>query len=127
LLLSTLLGKPLLDLAGKVYKVCLIILDGQGIDVILGMSWMSRHRALLDTAARVIHLESPAHGIIALQLSLTSSAPPFVHHTTPKNFEDIHVACEFPDVFSDDLSGMPPDQDVEFIIELQPGMTPVSR
>jgi hypothetical protein len=37
------------------------------------------------------------------------------------------VACEFPDVFSKDLSGMPPDRDVEFIIELQPGTSAISR
>jgi hypothetical protein len=37
------------------------------------------------------------------------------------------VACEFPDVFSEDLSGMPPDWDVEFIIELQLGTAPISR
>jgi hypothetical protein len=28
---------------------------------------------------------------------------------------------EFPDVFPDDLLGMPPDRDIEFIIELLPG------
>jgi hypothetical protein len=37
------------------------------------------------------------------------------------------VADEFPDVFSKDLPGMPPDRDVEFIIKLQPGTTPISR
>jgi hypothetical protein len=37
------------------------------------------------------------------------------------------VACEFPDVFLEDLPDMPPDQDVEFIIELQPGTTAISR
>jgi predicted aspartyl protease len=47
--------KTPLDIGGKVFKVCLIILDGQGIDVILGMGWMKRHKALLDTAARVVH------------------------------------------------------------------------
>jgi hypothetical protein len=50
-----------------------------------------------------------------------------VHHTVAQNLEDIPVACEFPDVFSEDLPGMPPDRDVEFIIELQPGTTPISR
>jgi hypothetical protein len=43
--------KSPLNLAGKEFKVCLIILDGQGIDVILGMGWMKRHKALLDIAA----------------------------------------------------------------------------
>jgi hypothetical protein len=43
------------------------------------------------------------------------------------DLEDILVACEFSDVFSEDLPGMPSDRDVEFVIELQPGMTPISR
>jgi hypothetical protein len=43
-----------LNLGGKVYKTHLIVLDGQGIDVILGMSWMRDHKALLDTASRTV-------------------------------------------------------------------------
>jgi hypothetical protein len=49
------------------------------------------------------------------------------HHTTAQNLEDIPVACEYPDVFQEDLSGMPLDRDVEFIIALQPDTTPISR
>jgi hypothetical protein len=112
---------------GGVFKVCLIVLDSQGIDVILGMGWMKRHKTLLDTAARIVHLDSLVHGSITLQLSLPSAVPPSIHHTAAQNLENISVACEFPDVFLEDLSGMPPDRDVEFIIELQPGMTPISR
>jgi hypothetical protein len=43
-----------LNLRGKVYKTHLIILDGQGIDVMLGMSWMRDHKALLNTASRIV-------------------------------------------------------------------------
>jgi hypothetical protein len=71
-----------LNLAAKVYKPSLIILDGQGIDVILGMGWMKAHKALLDTAARVVHLDSPIHGIDVLELSSSSIASPSVHQTT---------------------------------------------
>jgi hypothetical protein len=53
-------------------------------------------------------------------------ATPSVQHTTAQNLEDIPVACEFPDVFPEDLSGMPLDRDVEFIIELQPGTSRIS-
>jgi hypothetical protein len=60
-------------------------------------------------------------------LALTPVTSAAVHHTVAQNLEDILVACEFPDVFLEDLSGMPPDQDVEFIIELQPGMASISR
>jgi hypothetical protein len=41
--------------------------------------------------------------------------------------EDIPGVCEYPDVFPDDLPGMPPDRDVEFVIELQPGTAPISK
>jgi hypothetical protein len=118
--------KTPLDLGGKVFKVGLIVLDGQGIDVILGMGWMKRHKSLLDTTAQVVHLDSPVHGSTALQLSLPSVAPPSAHHITAQNLEDIPVAYEFLDVFPEDLSGMPPDRDVEFTIVLQAGTTPIS-
>jgi hypothetical protein len=91
------------------------------------MGWMKRHKALLDTATRVVHLESSVHGVATLQLSLPSVAPPSVYRTTAQNLEDILVVCEFSDVFPDDLPGMPPDRGVEFTIELQPGMAPISR
>jgi hypothetical protein len=34
---------------------------------------------------------------------------------------------EFLDVFPDDLPGMPPDRDIEFIIELLPGTAPIAK
>jgi len=40
---------------------------------------------------------------------------------------DILVVCEFPDVFLDELPWLPPDRDVEFKIELLPGIAPISR
>jgi hypothetical protein len=41
--------------------------------------------------------------------------------------KDIPVVCEYADVFLDDLPGMPPDRDIEFIIELQRGIAPISK
>jgi hypothetical protein len=72
-------------------------------------------------------LDSPEHGNATLQLALTPVTSAAVHHTVAQNLEDILVAYEFPNVFPEDLPDMPPDQDVEFIIELQPGMAPISR
>jgi hypothetical protein len=45
-----------LSLAGRLFRANLIVLEGQGIDVILGMGWMKRYEAVLDTAARIVHL-----------------------------------------------------------------------
>jgi hypothetical protein len=39
---------------------------------------------------------------------------------------DIRVVCDYPDVFPEELPGMPPDRDVEFVIDLLPGTTPIS-
>jgi hypothetical protein len=116
-----------LNLGGRVYKASLVILDSQGIDVILGMSWMKEYKAVLDIAARTVHLGSSTHGSVNLRLPSPTSIASALHHTATQNQEDIPVACEFPDVFSEDLPGMPPDRDVEFIIKLQPGTTPISR
>lgn len=37
------------------------------------------------------------------------------------------MVCEFSDVFPEDLPGLPPERDVEFVIERKPGTTPISR
>ena len=42
------------------------------------------------------------------------------------NLENVPVACEFSDVFPNDLSGVPPDRELEFGIEVLPGSTPIS-
>jgi hypothetical protein len=115
---------PPLDLKGRIYKTCLIVLDGEGIEVILGMR---RLRVLLDTAAQVVHLDSPEHGSVTLQLASTPMPAASAHHTIAQNIEDIPAAYEFPDVFPEDLPGMPLDHDIEFTIELQLGTAPISR
>jgi hypothetical protein len=118
---------PSLNLKGIIYKTCLIVLDRQGIDVILGMSWMKRHRELLDTATQVVHLDSLEHDSVTLQITSTPVPAALAHHTVAQNLEDILVACEFPDVFLEDLPGMPLDRDIEFTIQLQPSTAPISK
>jgi hypothetical protein len=40
---------------------------------------------------------------------------------------EVPVVNEFPDVFPEELPGMSPDQDIEFVIELKPGTTPIYK
>jgi predicted aspartyl protease len=49
-------GKVPLNLDGRVFETDLIILGGQWIDVILGMSWMKWHKAVLNISMRLVHL-----------------------------------------------------------------------
>jgi hypothetical protein len=91
------------------------------------MGWMKRYKAVLDIAVHTVQLESPTHGSIVLKLSSPTFIAPALHHTAAQNLKDILVACEFPGVFSEDLPGIPPNWDVEFVIELQPVTAPISR
>jgi hypothetical protein len=50
-----LVQKVPLELSGRIFNTNLIILSGHGIDVILGMSWMKMHRAVLNIAGWLIH------------------------------------------------------------------------
>jgi hypothetical protein len=83
--------KAPLKLAGRVFSTDLIILGGQGIDVILGMSWIKLHKTVLDIAGRLIHLDSPVYGNIILHLPAVSHIKAFVHHVVELKLEDIHV------------------------------------
>jgi hypothetical protein len=47
-----------LELVGRVFSTSLVILEGQGINVILGINWMEIHKAVLDISARLVHIDS---------------------------------------------------------------------
>jgi hypothetical protein len=97
------------------------------VDIILGTDWLTRHQAVIDIAARAIEVHSPTCGETTLYLpdqGCTRSCA-FVMIESP--VERIPVVCDYPDVFPDELPEMPPDRDIEFAIELQPGTAPISK
>jgi hypothetical protein len=55
-------------------------MKGQGLDVILLMSWMKLHRAVLDIAGRLVHLDSPVFGKVILYLPVVSHIKASLHH-----------------------------------------------
>jgi hypothetical protein len=71
--------------------------------------------------------DSPYNGATTLYLAQKEYFYSCVYAITNIKLEDILIVCEYPDVFPDDLPGMPPDQDIEFVIELQPGTAPISK
>ena len=44
-----------------------------------------------------------------------------------KSLEEVPVLNEYPDVFPEELPGMPPDMDIEFVIDLVPGTSPITK
>jgi hypothetical protein len=68
-----------LELAERLFLTSLIVLEGQGIDVILGMNWMMRHKGVLDISAHLVHLHSPVFDKISLQLPLVARLQASIH------------------------------------------------
>jgi len=89
---------------------------------------MSDHGVLIDTSTRVIMLREPdSKEAFLVQLPRSND----IHHAAnairPLTVAEILVVCEFPDVFLEDLPGLPPDRDIEFKIDLIPRTAPISR
>ena len=105
----------------------LILLLLDGMDIILGMDWMTQHQVILDISSRAVEINSPKYGTTTLYLPFRDCLNSCAFALLESKLENIPVVCEYANVFPDDLPGMPPDRDIEFIIELQPGTAPISK
>jgi hypothetical protein len=82
---------------------------------------------VLDISTCLVHLDSPIYGKLSLQLPPVARLQASIHAAIAKSLDEIHVVHEYPDVFSDDLPGMPPDRAIEFKIKLQPDTASVYK
>ena len=106
----------------------LIVMPGLVLDVIIGMNWMKDWGAVIDTGSRVLTLKDPlGEGTFQVPLPRRTDLISVTCATTVIPIHQIPVVCEFPDVFPDELPGLPPDREIEFGIELIPGIAPISR
>jgi len=117
-----------LEIGDRQFLANLVVLPGVGTDIILGMKWMSGNGVLIDTTTRIVMLRDPStKEALLVQLPRDIHIRSTMNAVTSRAIEDIPVVCEFPDVFPNDLPGLPPDRDVELKIELLPGTAPISR
>jgi hypothetical protein len=118
----------LVTLAGRDFPTNMIVLKGQDIDVILGMNWLAQHKAILNTDLRTIRLSYGQEEILlSIPVAIPAKATGRIYEAIIPEIKDIPIVCEIPDVFPEDLPGLPPERDVEFVIELKPGTAPISR
>jgi predicted aspartyl protease len=101
-------GVPL-KLGSKNIQSNLITINLEGINVILGMDWMIRHKVVLDISDRVVAINSPTVGHTTLYLPFKDGTDSCAYVTIISHLDEIPVVCEYPDVFPDELPGMPPD------------------
>ena len=104
-----------------------IVLQSSGIDIILGMGWLTKYNAVIHCSKRSVILTSSVGERFEFVATLPSTAGCAVNQLKADSIEDIRVVFEYPDVFPDELLGMPPERDIEFLIYLLPGTAPIAK
>ncbi|WVZ71283.1 hypothetical protein U9M48_019885 [Paspalum notatum var. saurae] len=117
-------GKGSINIRGVEFYTKLIIIGSVGIDIILGMETLAKWDVRIDCAKRTVHLTAPDGQKVEVSATEPSGC---LHQMEAKPMEGIRVVCEYPDVFPEELPGMPPDREVEFLIELLPGTAPIAK
>ncbi|GJW28620.1 putative reverse transcriptase domain-containing protein [Tanacetum coccineum] len=118
-----------LELGNSLFTLDLIPLGHGSFDVIVGMDWLSRNKAVIVCHEKMVEIPLEGgealrvHGERALGLDKTLMN---ANVGEPK-MNEIPVVREFSDVFPEDLSGLPPQRQVEFRIELVKGETLVAK
>ena len=126
----------------------LIELSFRELDVILGMDWLSRHQAIVDCRMKRVTLRTPNEDEATFIGERSNHLSNVISTATARimvrkgcevylayvidmvkarpNVSDIPTVSDFPDVFPEELPGLPPHREIEFAIDVVPGATPAS-
>jgi hypothetical protein len=92
----------------------LIVLELKGIDIILEMNWLSKNKAMINCTKKSIKLITPNGKEIEFVAEPMVTAKGVANHVKVNQMDasqgsEVLVVNEFPDVFAEELPGMPPD------------------
>ncbi|GJV85331.1 putative reverse transcriptase domain-containing protein [Tanacetum coccineum] len=152
--LNTILRGCTLNFLNHPFNIDLMLIELGSLDVIIGMDWLAKYQVVIVCAEKIICIPLGNETLIVrgdksdrgneTRLNIISCTKTqkyrlkgcliFLAHTTKeiegksekKRLEDIPIIRNFPEVFPEDLSGIPPTRQVEFQIDLIPGDAPVA-
>jgi hypothetical protein len=106
--------KVKLKIRGVDFVANLIVLESKGIDVVLGMGWLSKYKVLIDCAKKSVKLTTPEGKEMEFVAEPVVTAKGVANHAKVNQLDasqgsEVPVVNEFPDVFPEDLPGLPPD------------------
>ncbi|GJV91285.1 putative reverse transcriptase domain-containing protein [Tanacetum coccineum] len=154
--LNTILRGCTLNLLNHPFNINLMPVELGSFDAIIGMDWLAKYQAIIVCAEKIVRIPWGNETLIVhgdgsnrgnetrlniisctkTQKYLLKGCPIFLAHVTTKKaedkseekrLEDVPIVRDFPDVFPEDLPGLPPTRQVEFQIDLVPGAAPVAR
>ncbi|GJS49337.1 putative reverse transcriptase domain-containing protein [Tanacetum coccineum] len=137
-----------LNLLNHSFPIDLMIIELGSFDIIIGMDWLSRNDAAILCGEKKVRIPLKSKTLviegnrnnsrlkivscIKTQKYIEKGCELFLAQVTEqeskeKRLEDVPVIQDFPEVFPEDLPGLPPPRQVEFRIDLIPGAAPVAR
>ncbi|KAL4032921.1 hypothetical protein IC575_006004 [Cucumis melo] len=138
-----------IEIAGHVIEVTLLVLDMLDFDVILGMDWLAANHASIDCSRKEVAFNPPSMASFKFKGEGSRSLPQVISAIMASKLlsqgtwgilasvvdtreADVSLSSEpvvrdYPDVFPEELPGLPPHREVEFAIEVEPGTVPVSE
>ncbi|GJY12589.1 putative reverse transcriptase domain-containing protein [Tanacetum coccineum] len=154
--INTIIRGCTLNFLDHPFNINLMPVELGSFDVIIGMDWLSKYHALIDCAEKIVRIPWGSETLIVhgdgsnqgnetrlniisctkTQKYLLKGHHVFLAHVTTKEtedksgekrLEDVPIVRDFPEVFPEELPGLPPTRQVEFQIDLMPGAAPVAR
>ncbi|KAJ0953758.1 putative nucleotidyltransferase, Ribonuclease H [Helianthus annuus] len=118
-----------------------------GFDIVLGMDWLSHNQAQIACDKKLVIIKTPSGETVTIQGDTQYGLPSNVSilkvsqclsgcviymaqvtvNDPKRKIEDIPIISEYPDVFPDELPGLPPERQGEFRIDILPGSAPIAR
>ncbi|GJX64327.1 putative reverse transcriptase domain-containing protein [Tanacetum coccineum] len=138
-----------IEIDDSVFKIDLIPIALGVFDIVIGIDWLDRYNANILCSQKLVRVVNPQGQEIIIygdkrkgefklcsmmkaRKYLSHGCQAFMAHVIDTSYEkksakDVPVVNEFLDVFPEDLSGIPPERQVEFRIDLIPGATPIAK
>ncbi|GJY70172.1 reverse transcriptase domain-containing protein [Tanacetum coccineum] len=118
-----------LELRDSMFLIDLIPLGQGSFDVIVGMDWLSNQKAVIVCHEKIVRIPVEGDKVLCVQGEHNVGKTKTLMRTKANELtlRDILIIRDFEDIFLDDLSGLPPQRQVEFRIDLIPGATPIAK
>ncbi|GJX37665.1 putative reverse transcriptase domain-containing protein, partial [Tanacetum coccineum] len=124
--LNTILRGCTLNLLNHLFNINLMPLELGSFDAIIGMDWLAKYQAIILCAEKITKTQKYSLKGCPIFLAYVTTKKE-EDKSEEKRLEDVPIIRDFPDVFPEDLPGLPPTRQVEFQIDLVPGAAPVAR
>jgi hypothetical protein len=92
-----------ISIRGVDFPSNLILLDSKGIDIILGMDWLSKYDGVIQCARKTVKLTKKDGTSVEFVAMIRSDSDGKLNHTKATALEDIRVVQDYPDVFPEEL------------------------